>query len=107
MSLTFKVIPKTQYTILHFELGDQPLEPMALSSLAPPVELLDRRRLGLVFSGRGPVWLYAWLTHWAHPFAWVATYDPRLDGAVVLSRHVPDAPEVGQVIQMPPTEASE
>lgn len=53
-------------------------------------------RLGVVLSGRAPIWLYGWLVHECHFTRWVACYDPRL-GAVVVSSHTPEV-RVGQVI---------
>lgn len=90
------------YTVIRFELDGAPLAPSALRSFEPPERLLSEARGGLVISGRGPVWLYAYLVHWAHPFAWVATHDPRLGGAVVVSRHVTGAPNIGDVIPIEP-----
>ncbi|MFS8779013.1 CRISPR-associated ring nuclease Crn3/Csx3 [Synechococcus sp. W55.1] len=53
-------------------------------------------RLGVVLTGRAPIWLYGWLVHECHFTRWVACYDPRL-GAVVVSSHTPEV-RVGQVI---------
>jgi len=39
-------------------------------------------------SGRLPVWLFAALVHEFHPRPWVATYDPRLPGYVVVASHI-------------------
>lgn len=44
---------------------------------------------GIVISGRGPVWLYAYLVHECHVFPFVATNDPRLGGFVVVQSHTP------------------
>jgi CRISPR-associated protein Csx3 len=52
----------------------------------------------VVVSGRLPVWAFAALVHTYHPRPWVGTFDPRLGGAVVVQRHVPDAPPVGAVL---------
>jgi CRISPR-associated Csx3 family protein len=52
----------------------------------------------VVVSGRLPVWAFAALVHAYHPRPWVATFDPRLGGTVVVERHVPDAPPVGAVL---------
>jgi len=76
------------------------LTPGCLREIGLPHEVEGRENGGLVFSGRGPIWLYAHLVHLAHPFAWVAVHDPRLAGAVVISRHVPDAPPLGAVIPL-------
>jgi len=44
---------------------------------------------GVIISGRAPIWVHAFLVHHAHPASWVATYDPRLQGGVVVASHVP------------------
>lgn len=54
---------------------------------------------GIVISGRLPVWAYAALTHYLHPFAWVGTFEPRLLKAVVVASHVPDL-KVGDVVEV-------
>ncbi len=53
-------------------------------------------RLGVVLTGRAPIWLYGWLVHECHFTRWVACYDPRL-GAVVVSSHSPEV-QVGEVL---------
>ena len=95
------------YTLVHFTLGPEPLDCGALSSMVLPEAAVQRRHLGLILSGRGPVWLYAHLVHLGHAFAWVGTYDPRLNGAVVVARHVPDAPGLGDVISTPEPNAGD
>ena len=47
----------------------------------------QRFNKGIVLSGRAPIWVYAALVHYFHPAAWVATYDPRLNSAVVVMSH--------------------
>jgi CRISPR-associated protein Csx3 len=55
--------------------------------------------LGVIFDGPSPVWGYAMLCHQAHSFAWAATWDPRLAGAVVVQSHWPGiAP--GQIVKL-------
>ena len=54
---------------------------------------------GVVLSGRAPIWVYAFLTHYYHPRPWVATYDPRLGGAVVVVSHTSEV-KVGEIIKM-------
>jgi len=39
---------------------------------------------GIIISGRLPVWAYGALVHYFHPRPWVATFDPRLGGGVVV-----------------------
>lgn len=41
---------------------------------------------GIVLYGRAPIWLYSYLVHLCHPYAWVATFDPR-EGAIVVQTH--------------------
>ena len=65
-------------------------------SLAPQVNPMK----GVIISGRMPIWLAAALTHYYHPVAWIATFDPRLGGGVVVASHVPMI-KVGQVIPVP------
>jgi len=76
------------------------LRPEQLPTVELPNELLGRERAGIVFSGRGPIWLFCHLAHLAHPFAWVAVHDPRLGGAVVVQRHRPDAPALGEIVPL-------
>jgi CRISPR-associated protein Csx3 len=57
-------------------------------------------REGVVLSGRLPVWAFAALAHHYHPRPWVATFDPRLNGAVVVESHLPDGPSVGTVMSL-------
>lgn len=88
------------YSFCHFTIEDDILGPEDLPYCSLPAEVLDRQHLGLIISGRGPVWLYARLVHEAHPFAWVATADPRLQGAVVVTRHRKDSPPIGSIIPL-------
>ena len=54
---------------------------------------------GVILSGRGPIWLYGRLIHHFHPARWVAVFDPRLGGAVVVASHWPEV-KPGQVIEL-------
>jgi len=82
--------------VVHFELA-QPLQPTQLSIISPP-QLPDPTK-GVVLSGRGPIWLYAYLLHHYHPVPFLAVFDPRLAGAVVVASHHPDA-KVGDIIRL-------
>ena len=97
-SLTWRVEQSAAYQLCTFEIADPSglLDHGNLAMVALPAGL-DQRK-GIVFSGRGPVWLYGYLTHLAHTFAWIGIADLRLGGAVVVERHLPTAPEVGEVI---------
>jgi len=54
---------------------------------------------GLIISGRAPIWLYCYvLHHYLHLFQYVAIYDPKQGGAVVIASHHPSY-QVGQIIR--------
>ncbi len=108
--LNWSVVTEGDYTFAHFEISDEGglLRESDLRKIELPAEAHGRETRGLILSGKGPVWLYAYLTHLGHAFAWLAVYDPRLAGAVVVSRHRPDAPAVGSVSACsPPPEATQ
>jgi len=91
--VNFNVSERADFTLVEFTL-DGPISPDILHTLTPPQ--VDATK-GVVISGRGPIWLYAYLTHYYHYTLWVATYDPRLGGAVVVQSHTPSKRE-GDVI---------
>ena len=82
---------------------------ISLDGVATPDDLSQLRlpagidtRMGVILTGRAPIWLYGWLVHECHFTRWVACNDPRL-GAVVVESHTPEV-RVGQVIPWNPTE---
>jgi CRISPR-associated protein Csx3 len=81
--LKCEVKEETDYNILSFEI-EGVLSPENLSALTPPKVEGSK---GVILSGRGPIWLYCFLTHFYHPTKFIATYDPRLGGAVVVESH--------------------
>ena len=83
--------------LLEFTL-DKAITPDLLKRLEPPDPVVENfSHKGIILSGRGPVWLYGFLVHFYHPTPWVAIYDPRLVGAVVVESHTPDR-SVGDLI---------
>ncbi len=98
--LTWRVEGKEAYTIALFEIArpDGILDYRSLSHIRLPDDVAGREDRGLIISGRGPVWLYAYLTHLAHAFAWLGIYEPRHQGAVVVERHTRVAPAVGEIV---------
>lgn len=96
--IQFSTTPIDGATLLEFEIPGGVCEPSDLASLNPPD--VDGSQ-GIIISGRGPVWLYAALSHHYHVTAWVGTFDPRMGGAVVVSRHSPNAPAIGAVVEIP------
>jgi CRISPR-associated protein Csx3 len=84
------------YQILSIEIPSV-VELANLTSLSLPSGMDFKK--GVVITGRGPIWLYATLTHLCHSFVWVATYDPRI-GAIVVQSHSKEV-SVGDVIPDP------
>ncbi len=93
--IKFNVKKFEKWNILKFELEDS-LTPSDLKFIIPP-KLIGTK--GAILSGRGPVWLYGFLVHHYHPTKFIATYDPREGGAVVIESHSPEY-KVGDVIRI-------
>lgn len=86
-------------SVVEFEIDGGVLSPADLGGAVAQFSTLAVDWMGgVVFSGRGPVWLYATLCHAAHPAAWVGTYEPRSGGAVVVERHADNAPAIGAIV---------
>lgn len=84
------------YQLLEFTLPDNGIiSPEDLKNIELP-EGIDFRK-GVILYGKGPVWLYAFLSHELHIAKWLATFDPRI-GAVVVQSHDKDSPQVGEII---------
>ncbi len=96
MGISFNVIEKKDYTVIEFKLEEAIIEPNLLKIIEPPK--VDASK-GVVLSGRGPIWIYCFLVHYYHPTAFVATFDPRLGGAVVVESHKKGF-NVGEVIKL-------
>lgn len=97
-NLQFHLIPTPhKFQVLHFLInGNGVVEPESVRGLQ--VKELDYQQ-GVVLSGKGPVWLFAYLAHLCHPAAWVAIFDPRL-GGVVVQNHIAHGPDPGTVIPL-------
>jgi CRISPR-associated protein Csx3 len=87
------------FMLIEFSI-DEDFSPAQLRALDPPDPVKERfAQLGVILSGRGPVWLYGYLIHFYHPTKFIATYDPRLEGAVVIESHG-SKHKVGDVIPL-------
>ena len=76
-----------RFAIVNCDLKSE-LSPKSLANLSPPDPVKENfAHKGVVLSGRGPIWLYGFLIHFYHPTKFIATYDPRLEGAVVVESH--------------------
>ena len=93
--MRFKVAERKDYTIIHFELEDG-ITPSILQEIKPPK--VDGTK-GVILSGRGPIWLYCYLTHYYHPTKFIATFDPRIGGAIIVESHSQNY-KVGRVIKV-------
>ena len=86
MEVTFNTQTTPEYTLVSFETNV--ISPGDLKSIKPPDAIKNNfANKGVILSGRGPIWLYGFLIHYYNPTLWVATYDPRLQGAVVVQSH--------------------
>jgi CRISPR-associated protein Csx3 len=92
--ITFNVIETENYSLIQFNI-EGVLSPSILKEVVPPK---INNKKGVIISGRGPIWLYAWMVHQYHPSSWIAVYDPRI-GAVVTPTHSP-AHQVGDIIEI-------
>jgi len=101
MAVQFKVSEFETFSLVEIDIDGGVIDPSELATLNPP-QITGKK--GVVLSGRAPIWLMAALAHHFHITKWVATFDPRLAGGVVVSRHAVDAPELGEVVPVPKPE---
>jgi len=94
-NIKFKSDEKDAYTIVSFELSDV-ITPDILRFINPPKVNPTK---GVILSGRGPIWLYCYLVHHYHPTKFIATYDPRLGGAVIIESHTLGY-RIGEIIKV-------
>ena len=75
------------------------MSPEELPELVRVVESVGNRYFGkgVVISGRLPIWAHSALAHLFHPAKFVAHFDPRLKGGVIVATHSPEY-KLGQVI---------
>jgi len=84
--IQFEIKEADKYTIINYFLP-KPIEPEKLKLIVPPKVNPQK---GVIISGKGPIWLYGFLIHHYHSTKFVATYDPRLGGGVIVESHSPD-----------------
>lgn len=89
-----------QLLTIEFLSPDRLIAPQDLATLTLPTGIDTTG--GVIITGRAPIWLYAALVHELHPTAWVACFDPRLNGGVVVATHSRQT-SMGQVIPLPPS----
>jgi CRISPR-associated protein Csx3 len=96
IKFTVKELPHLEARLVKFEIEGGITTPEEAFSTPLP-EVAPGK--GVILSGRGPIWLYGRLIHHFHPARWVAVFDPRLGGAVVVASHWPEV-KPGQVIEL-------
>lgn len=94
--INFSVEQKEGFSVVSFEIEGGVMSPSELAELQPPTIPGNQ---GVILSGRGPVYLFAFLVHHYHPTQWVACFAPAEGGGVVVESHVKGiAP--GQIIPL-------
>lgn len=75
------------------------ISPDDIQNLIRSIPVDDGGAEGVILSGRMPVWAFAALVHHFHPRPFVATFDPRFRGGVVVFSHL-DNVSVGDVVDI-------
>jgi len=85
------------------------LSPADLPALCEKVEaiLSEKWDCLVILSGRLPVWAYAGLTHTCHPAKGVATYEPRSNAGIIVSRHSEEISSIGTCVPIEDAEKIE
>jgi len=93
-----------EFDFCDFTAHGEYLAPAILPYISLPVSPGHR---GIVLSGKGPQWLYAYLTYLSQVpdslvgFSWVGVFDPAQGGAVVV-RTEENGPALGDIIACAP-----
>jgi CRISPR-associated protein Csx3 len=82
--IKFNVRESDEYSLISFEIEGVVINPEDLAALTP---LKVDGSKGVILSGRGPIWPCCFFTHFYHPTKFIATYDPRLSGAIIVETH--------------------
>ncbi len=98
--IRFSIREGEKAVLIEFELS-RPLEPKDLKEINPPDAVKEGYSSKvLILSGRGPIWLYAYLMEFYHPVKAIATFDPRIGKAVIVASHTPEY-SPGDLIDLP------
>jgi CRISPR-associated Csx3 family protein len=98
-SVKFTIEDKEKYVSINIELIHE-LTHSILKNIKPPDLVKENlANKGVVLNGRAPIWLYGFLIHFYHPTKFVAVYDPRINGAVIVQSHSPEY-SVGTLIEL-------
>ena len=83
--------------ILEIKLEDGVIEPNDLKKIDFNPSFKEIGGKVVILTGRAPIWLYGYLIHLLHPVKAIATYDPRVGGAVVIQSHFKEL-SIGDII---------
>ncbi len=98
--IRFSVKKSEGVAIVEFELTRN-LTPEDLKNLRVPDPVDEKfSHMVVIISGKGPVWLYSYITHLYHVVKVLAIYDPRIDKGIVTASHSPDY-SPGDLIDIP------
>lgn len=84
---------------LDITLANGVINPEDVQKLIADLPIDDGGTEGVILSGRMPIWAFAALVHHFHPRPFVATFDPRLAGGVVVASHT-EGVNIGDVIDI-------
>ena len=82
--------------LLEFEIPGAVTHP---GEFAAAVEELPSADRGVILSGRGPVWGFGMLVAWHSEAPWIATFEPRMNAAVIVRTSDPKL-SVGQTLTL-------
>lgn len=94
----YQVTETANFTLVEVKMPPTPIRPEDINRYLVEAPEVDMTK-GVIISGRMPIWLACSLVHHYHPALWVATFDPRLGGGIVVMTHIPDV-SVGSIIPL-------
>ena len=84
----FDLEKKEKFVIIHANKDKEILDPEILKTMNPPDPVDEKfAHLGVIISGKIPLWLCGFLVHFYHPTSWVAIYVPSIECALVIQSH--------------------
>jgi CRISPR-associated protein Csx3 len=82
--------------LLEFEIPGAVTHPAEFAAAVEDLPSTDR---SVILSGRGPVWGFGMLVAWHSNAPWVATFEPRMNAAVVVRTSDPNL-SVGATVSL-------
>jgi len=98
--MNIKINDRNEYIIIELSF-ENPVEPKDILEIIKEIKNIVGNKYygkGIIISGRMPIWLYCAITHEFHPAKFVATFDPRLQGAVIVESHDKNY-KIGEIIK--------